>query len=340
MMKNMVVAAMVAAAFSVTTTNAADLGKLATKAPPPAPASRWDVAFGSALMSDYNFRGVSQSNHKPSAAAYFEPRYNFTDSLQGYIGVSGESISFPNRAAAEIDGYFGLRPTFGKLSTDFGFWYYWYPGGSCFNGNAPTGVASATNNFGGDCWAHQSLPINGNVIKADLSFYEVYAKVSYAFTDALSAGGAVYYSPSVLNSGADGTYLSGTAKYVGTALPNGLGWYVSADVGHWWLGTSDKFYCTVPAGTSCGGTYPNGIPYKSYTNWDLGVGFTYKVFTLDLRYFDTDLNKGDCNAFTSAQSAYGTSNVTAINPTGPGSNWCGATFIAKFSADLTFANLK
>jgi hypothetical protein len=34
------------------------------------------------------------------------------------------------------------------------------------------------------------------------------------------------------------------------------------------------------------------------------------------------------------------SNVTAINPNGAGSNWCGASFIAKLSVDLTAANLK
>ena len=67
--------------------------------------SPWDLAFGSAIMSDYIFRGITQSNHHPSVAAYFEPRYNFNDSLQGYLGLSGESISFPNRAAAEIDVY-------------------------------------------------------------------------------------------------------------------------------------------------------------------------------------------------------------------------------------------
>ena len=116
--------------------------KLVTKAPEPAPAANpWDFAFGSALMSDYNFRGITQSNHRPSVAAYFEPRYNITDSLQLYVGVSGESISFPNRAAAEIDFYGGFRPTFGKLALDFGFWEYYYPGGQCFN-DMPVGGPS------------------------------------------------------------------------------------------------------------------------------------------------------------------------------------------------------
>jgi uncharacterized protein (TIGR02001 family) len=280
---------------------AADLdGKMKTKAPPVI-VSPWDIAFGSALMSDYNFRGITQSNHKPSVAAYFEPRYNINDNLQLYAGVSGESISFPNRAAAEIDLYTGIRPTFGKLALDFGFWEYYYPGGTCFH----TGIA--------DC---EPTPLNGNVIKADLSFWELYAKATYTVNDQFSFGGSLFWSPSVLNTGADGTYLAATAKYnLPSVLPHNIGWFVSADLGHWWLGTSDAFFFNTP--------------FKSYTNWDLGLGLTWKQFTLDLRYFDTNLSKADCNNFTSDQTAVGGL-----------SKWCGAAFIAKLSVDLTSVNLK
>ena len=99
---------------------AADMPVKAVKAPPPAPFDPWDIAFGSAIMNDYIFRGVTQSNHNPSVAAYFEPRYNVNKDLQLYIGTSFESISFPNRAAAEIDIYGGIRPTFGAFAFDFG----------------------------------------------------------------------------------------------------------------------------------------------------------------------------------------------------------------------------
>ena len=329
-MKKLACAAALALGCSTASGLAADM-KMLTKAPPaPAVVSPWDIAFGSALMSDYNFRGITQSNHKPSVAAYFEPRYNFNDSLQGYVGVSGESISFPNRAAAEVDFYAGIRPTFGKLALDFGFWEYWYPGGECFN-NA---------GFGDQCLLNGNIPLSGNpfgnVVKSDLSFWEIYAKGTYTVNDQFSFGGSVFWSPSVLNSGADGTYLAGTAKFIlPTVLPAGIGWFISGDVGHWWLGTSDSFY-----GTGVGTPFANGIPYKSYTNWDAGLAFTWKQFTLDLRYFDTNLNKGDCNAFTSAQTASGVTNVTAINPGGAGTNWCGSTFIAKLSVDLTSVNLK
>ena len=87
------VAALVA--LGLGSASAADLGKVYTKAPPPAPAvAVWDVAFGAAVMNNYVFRGVSQSNRNGSVAAYFEPRYNITPDLQLYAGVAGESISF------------------------------------------------------------------------------------------------------------------------------------------------------------------------------------------------------------------------------------------------------
>ena len=318
-MKKTFATALVAAVFSATAAYAADLPvKAKPVAPAPAP-SPWDIAFGSWVASDYNFRGVTQSAHQPAVGTYIEPRYNFSDTLQGYLGIGGESIDFPNHAAAEVDFYGGIRPTFGKFAFDFGVWEYWYPGGTCFN--------SAV--FG--C---NATLLNGNVVKGDVSFWEVYGKVTWTVTDQFSVGGSLYYSPSVLNSGADGEYLAGTAKYVlpSDLFPKDWGVYLSADVGHWFLGTTDSFYGFAP-------TFTAGIPFKSYTTWDLGFGLTYKVFTLDFRYYDTDLNKGDCNAFTSDHTASGVSS-TPINPGGPGSDWCGATFIAKLSVDATLSGLK
>jgi len=334
-----VLLSVVAAIALATPALAADL-KMLTKAPPPPP-SPWDFAFGDAIMTDYMFRGITQSAHRGSVAAYFEPRYNFSDSLQGYVGLSGESIDFPNHAAAEIDVYGGIRPTFGKLALDFGGWLYYYPGGQCFSaGGVPggaTGGAACDGFTAGDQWQGGALP-NGNVAKAYASFYEIYGKATYTVTDSWSLGAQVYYSPSVSNTGANGTYAAGTIKFTapsGMPLPNGVGFYASADGGYWWLGTSDAFY-----GTGIGTTFAAGVPYTSYANIDLGIGFTWKVFTLDFRYYDTNLNKGDCNAFTSDHTAQGGGFVTAINPGGLGSNWCSQTFVVKLSSDLTLANLK
>jgi uncharacterized protein (TIGR02001 family) len=312
---------------------AADLPLKAAKAPVPT-FDPWDVAFGGAVMSDYVFRGVTQSNHQPSVAAYFEPRYNINKDLQLYIGTSAESISFANRAAAEVDVYGGVRQTFGAFALDFGVWGYLYPGGSCVDGTSVVGGIPG----GGVCPVSTDTIFlaNGNVMKKDVSFFEVYGKGNYTINDNWQFGVTEFYTPSFLNSGAWGDYASITGKYTAPADTfgkSGVGMYVSGEFGRQWLGTSDAFY-RVPG-------FPNGIPYASYNTWNIGIGFTYKVFTLDLRYSDTDLSKGNCNAFTSAFNASGTANVTPINPGGAGSNWCGAAGIAKLSVDLTaMTNLK
>src|SRR5689334_11839501 len=149
---------------------AADMPAKAPKVAPAPPPSPWDIAFGAAVMNDYVFRGVTQSGHKPSVAAYFEPRYNINSNLQLYAGLSGESIKFANNAAAEIDFYGGIRPTVGPFAFDLGFWYYYYPGGNCY---APVGVDPACTGV---------IPVQGNVAKAVASFYEVYGKVTYTWT--------------------------------------------------------------------------------------------------------------------------------------------------------------
>ena len=137
-MKKVVLSVVAALAVSAAApTFAADLPSKAPAVAPAPPPSPWDIAFGAAIMNDYIFRGVTQSGHKPSVAAYFEPRYNINSNWQLYAGISGESIKFANNAAAEIDFYGGVRPTFGPLAFDFGFWYYYYPGGQCY-GQGPT----------------------------------------------------------------------------------------------------------------------------------------------------------------------------------------------------------
>jgi hypothetical protein len=324
MKKTTLLAAVAAITLSAMPAMAADL---VTKARPVVAAAPpvWDLAFGSALTSDYLFRGVTQSNHKPSVNAYFEPRWNINPDNQLYVGIAGNSISFPNRAAAEIDLYGGWRPTIGKLALDFGAWYYWYPGGQCFNTAAFCG--------GGG----QGLLPNGNVMKADASFWELYAKATYNFTDNFAAGFGFNYSPSVLNTGAKGYYYNGNAKYTFNAFANGVTPYISGQVGYWDLGTTDPFY---GCAAGCLVVAPNGIKLKSYTHWDVGVGWAYKVFTVDLRYSDTNLNKGDCNAFTSDHTATGTTDITGNNA-GLGSGWCGSRFVATLKADLTLnSNIK
>src|SRR5215510_8514348 len=309
---------------------AADMPAKAPKVAPAPPPSPWDIAFGSALMTDYIFRGVTQSAHHPSVAAYFEPRYTIAPNWQLYAGISGESIKFANNAAAEIDFYGGVRPTFGPIAFDVGYWYYYYPGGQCY-GTGPTQALDPGCVNGG-------IPMNGNVAKKVASFYEIYGKATYTWTD-WAFGVNFYYSPNFLNLGADGEYLSGTIKFTAPERMaiGPIGWYVSGEFGRQWLGTSDAFYGNF--------NFPNGIPEPDYNTWNVGLGFTWKVFTLDLRYSDTDLSKAECNAFTSDPRApLSPAFVTPVNfgfgTTAPGSNWCGALVVGQPSAPLTLGSLK
>jgi hypothetical protein len=138
-------------------------------------------------------------------------------------------------------------------------------------------------------------------------------------------------------------FYGGTAKYTWAAFANGVQPYISGEVGRWDFGTTDAFYGCTPVLGGCAAFNPGGIPLPDYTTWNVGLGWTWKVFTVDLRYIDTNLNKGNCNAFTSDHTAVGPTgpNITSINPTGVGSKWCGGTFVARLSADLTVnTNLK
>jgi hypothetical protein len=321
------------------TAMAADMATKAPPAPPPPP-SPWDVAITAALMTDYNFRGITQSAHNPSAQATFEPRYNFNSSWQGYVGISGESIDFPNNAAAEIDFYGGIRPTFDKLALDFGFWYYWYPGGNCYGAANVGGIGGCNGPAAGPTVPNKSNPgLIANAVVSNESFYEWYAKATYTINDQWSVEGQYYFSPSVAGSGATGSYITGNVTYTApsTWFPanSGLGGYISADYGYWDLGTSSAFYATGVA------PFVNGVKYTSYSNWDAGFGWTYKAFTLDLRYYQSNLTKAECNVFTSAQnSSFSPSNVTSQNPGGLGSNWCDAAYIAKLSFQTNLSGLK
>jgi uncharacterized protein (TIGR02001 family) len=327
--KTLASAVVLALGLATSTGLAADLPVKAAPAAPPPTVSPWDVAFGGAMMNDYIFRGISQSALKPSLYAYSELRYNAAPNWQLYYGNSMESIDFSNHAAAEVDFYGGVRPTFGPLALDVGGWYYWYPDGQNFPGIVPAGTPLGTPNI--TC-TNLFVGFNSacNAAKGDQSFWEVYGKATYTFSDYVALTGDVFYDPSWLNSGAPGTYASGILKLTapGTWLPSGIGGYLSGEAGYYWLGTTDAFY--------------GNIKLPSYATWNVGIGFTWKVFTVDLRYSDTNLSKANCNVLTGDQNpTLSSGNISAVNPSGFGSAWCGAAFIAKFSADLTVAsNLK
>jgi uncharacterized protein (TIGR02001 family) len=317
-MKKLILSVIAAAALA-TPALAADL-KMALKAPPPPP-SPWDIAFGAALMSDYNFRGISQSNRGPSVTAYSETRYNVDKDLQLYAGSQYWAVTLPTNPTCECDFYGGIRPTFGPLALDFGVIYYYYP-----KETQHAGVPGAQ---------FPAFP-NGNSTLNDTDYWEVYAKGTYTVNDKLSFGFNEFYSPSWLHTGAYGNYFSGVFKAIGPSfnLPmygasREIGWYVSGELGGYWFGTTNLVL----------GVFNPAAKLPNYATWNLGMAFTWSVFTLDLRYYDTNLSKEDCNILTGDPNASFGGTPSAFNTNGLKSNWCSAAFIVTGKFDLTLASL-
>ncbi len=103
-----------------------------------------------------------------------------------------------------------------------------------------------------------------------------------------------------------------------------VGWYISGEAGYYWLGQADAYP----------GVFAVATELPDYATWNVGIAFTWKVATLDLRYYDTNLSKGNCNVLTGDPNATARRQRHPLNPGGFGSKWCGATFIAALEVRL------
>lgn len=79
-----------------------------------------------AIVSDYVFRGVTQTNQDFAIQGGLD-----WDSGAGfYVGTWGSSLEFGDDASLELDMYAGYRGTVDDFTYDVGFLYYMYPGAS------------------------------------------------------------------------------------------------------------------------------------------------------------------------------------------------------------------
>ena len=210
-----------------------------------------------------------------------------------YANVAYNTVDLPTKPAGEVDLALGVRPVFGKLTLDVGAVYYVYPGVDGLN------------------------TYNGVTVTPGVpNFFEGYVKPSFAVTDTITLGANVYASPSWGNTGASDVYTSATFK---VTLPYDFA--VSGEFGRQFLGTSKAYI---------GGGTP--IKYPDYNTWNVGVTYTYKQASLDLRYSGTDLNKTECGLLTS--DPRGLNNGTGR------SKWCGNTFLATLAVDFVYSELK
>ena len=126
------------------------------------------------------------------------------------------------------------------------------------------------------------------------------------------------YSPNVSNTGAWSRYVAAGVGYdvPDRMLPQNLTVSFTTAAGYSWFGNQSPQL--------------GGFPLPAYLNWQAGVTFTHKAFSLDLRYYDTNLSKENCFVSTGDPNARPGGRVNLVtNPDGLVSNWCGATFVAK-----------
>ena len=265
-------------------------------------------SFGSRYQTDYNFRGVSQSNLQGSYQTFFEAQFfnNFA-----YAGFATYQTRLPTRPDMEFDLVAGIRPTFDKFAFDLGILYYFYPNETrLFNADGITPFTTANTDY-----------------------YEAAGKVLYTATDALTLGANVFFSPNFLGTHANSTYASGTAAYTLPAtlfpfLPETYagGFSLSSELGYFFLGSA-KSSATGAFGSAAPGRFPS-FNLPSYLYGNVGLSYTYKNIVLDVRFHDTTLTKRECAAFTGDFRQL---------TNGGTSKWCGEAVIGSITFQTSTA---
>ena len=301
------VAASVATLLSLGQAYAADLAApkvmpVEAKAPDPL----IGFSFGSRYQTDYNFRGISQSNRQGSYQTFFEAQYfnNFA-----YTGFATYQTRLPTRPDMEFDLVAGIRPTFDKFAFDFGVIYYFYPNETPLF--AAPGVPFTTKNT---------------------DFIEYAGKVLYTATDSLTVGANVFFAPNYLGTHTNGTYVSGTLAYTLPAslfsfLPEAYagGFSISGEGGHYFLGALKN---SASGFNDALGRF-NAIDLPSYAYGNVGISYTYKNIVLDARYHTTNLNPVQCGTVSGDFRGL---------VTGGRSKWCGDAFIGSITFQTSTAS--
>jgi uncharacterized protein (TIGR02001 family) len=149
-------------------------------------ASTFDIKIIASIASDYNFRGYTLSDHKPSISTNIEATYNIL-----FAAVNAASVHVPMVSQLQMTNYVGIRPIFGPLTVETGVAYYSYPGSSI-----------------------------------DISYPEYYVTPTYALSPKLMVSVNAYYAPNYSRTGAWENYDSIAAKYTldsGLAISGELG---------------------------------------------------------------------------------------------------------------------
>lgn len=226
-----------------------------------APPSDFTINGSVALLSDYRFRGVSQSDKDPAV----QGSITVTHSSGLYAGLFGSNLAGwgtfggPNLESDVIAGYkHSLSDT---VSLDVGLTWYMYAGG-----------ADETD------FAEPYVKLTGAVGPASLTAGVAYAPKQQALGRVYRTA-AEYVAGTPFDPGdkEDNLYLWGDAALPIARTPFTLKAHLGYSDGNPGLG-------------------PNGAsvaPTGKYLDWMVGVDATWKNLTLGVAYIDTDIKRAD-----------------------------------------------
>lgn len=209
----------------------------------------FEVSANVGLVSQYSFRGITQSDEGPALQGGFD----ISHSSGLYAGVWASNVDFNDgdEANIETDLYAGYAGAVDKFSYDVGVIYYAYPG--------------ADNDL-------------------EYDFWEGKLELGYDF-DLFSATAGFYYSPDYFAGSGDALYST-----LGVEVPLPADFTLSGHVGYQTIDDNAAF----------------AVP--DYTDWSVGLGYTYEGFDLSLQYVDTDLDQpGECADGCSEKIIFGIS---------------------------------
>jgi len=227
------------------------------------------------FVSDYTFRGISQTNEGPALQSNFDWKHD----SGFYAGIWGSNIDFPATPDAneELDSYAGY--TFSKNGFDFnlGGVYYAYPG--------------VQNEVGADYFEYQGA-ISKNFDVASFT-----GSVNYSPDFGFNSGKATYYRgtvniPLLKNFSLLDKPVSKTLETIETPLKyapfknygiltKSYG-FISNNIGL--IGSIG--HQTVENNTNYG--------FPDYSDWSVGASFALEGFNILVQYVGTDITKGSC----------------------------------------------
>ncbi|MEH6585069.1 MAG: TorF family putative porin [Halioglobus sp.] len=189
-----------------------------------------EISANVALVSDYRFRGISQSNEDIAIQGGFD--LGFDNGI--YVGTWGSSVDFDSTdgfdGSLELDYYVGWGMDVGENSAiDVGYMYYDYPGDDSAEGDYQE-------IYGSFSWRDLTLGINySDEYYGDTdSFFYYYADYSFGFGEDWSLDLHVGYN----DLEEDGGFLA-TDENSYTDYSIGLTWsVVGVDLGAAYVGTT------------------------------------------------------------------------------------------------------